>query len=316
MLSISAPSLISPTGTITSATPVYQWGAVTGAASYRLRIYDQTVGLDKIHDTWYTPAQAGCSGGGTCSITPAGLTLQNGHFKWYVAAKTADGLTSADSSLEFTKAVDAVAPSSVLLEVDKSSPRMLTGLGDVTFTATASGGTGTYEYRFELKDPITGLWSVAQNYGDPAGNSWTWTPSATGSYRVAVYARNAGSRGTYQIPDQATAAMYYDIVSILPVDSVDLQSDKASPQDLATAGEIKFTASATGGVYPVEYQFWFKKSTDPLWTKVQDYGNPAGAEWRWTPNAAGTYRILVFARSSGSSARSEATFIMDFVINP
>jgi len=68
----------------------------------------------------------------------------------------------------------------------------------VLWTAAASGGTGSYEYKFWVKNPA-GAWSVGKDYGIP-GNTWTWdtTGLATGTYSVQVWARSAGSTATYE----------------------------------------------------------------------------------------------------------------------
>ena len=67
----------------------------------------------------------------------------------------------------------------------------------VLWSASASGGTGPYEYKFWLKGP-GGAWTVARDYA--AGNAWTWntTGLTTGTYSVQVFARAAGSTALYE----------------------------------------------------------------------------------------------------------------------
>ena len=60
----------------------------------------------------------------------------------------------------------------------------------VTFTASGIGGSGSYEYRFQLFNGTT--WSLVQNYSQLA--TWTLPATAsTGNYTLAVEVRNAGS---------------------------------------------------------------------------------------------------------------------------
>ena len=57
----------------------------------------------------------------------------------------------------------------------------------------ASGGSGNYQYQFWLYNGTS--WSIAKAYGATNDNTWTWntTGLATGTYRVQVWARSAGS---------------------------------------------------------------------------------------------------------------------------
>jgi hypothetical protein len=60
----------------------------------------------------------------------------------------------------------------------------------VTFTASAVGGSGSYEYEFLGRAAGSATWSVAQSYGPSP--SWTWSGVA-GSWEIRVNARSAGS---------------------------------------------------------------------------------------------------------------------------
>jgi hypothetical protein len=73
----------------------------------------------------------------------------------------------------------------------------------VTWTATASGGTGSYEYEFRLRHP-DGTWSVGRPY--QSGDTWVWTPAVTGRYQVLCRVRNAGSAAAYE--DQVNSGYY------------------------------------------------------------------------------------------------------------
>ena len=55
----------------------------------------------------------------------------------------------------------------------------------VLWTATASGGSGNYQYQFWLYNGTS--WSIAKPYGATNDNTWTWntTGLATGTYLVA-----------------------------------------------------------------------------------------------------------------------------------
>jgi hypothetical protein len=84
--------------------------------------------------------------------------------------------------------------SSVTLTPSPASPQTVGA--KVTFTAAATGGSGSYEYQFVRRDP-QGVWTTVRAYSSAA--TWTWgtTGAATGTYSIQVWARNAGSTGTY-----------------------------------------------------------------------------------------------------------------------
>ena len=96
-------TLISPSGTISTATPAYSWNAVTGATWYQLWVQD-SVGSVKIQ-SWYTSAQTDCaSGTGTCTVTPTGA-LAIGSYQWWIQTWNDSGYGPWSTPLSFTVAV-------------------------------------------------------------------------------------------------------------------------------------------------------------------------------------------------------------------
>jgi hypothetical protein len=66
----------------------------------------------------------------------------------------------------------------------------------ITWTAQATGGSGTLEYKFYRYKYGSG-WTLVQDYG--ASNTFTWTPgpSETGDYVLQVWVRSVGSSASY-----------------------------------------------------------------------------------------------------------------------
>jgi hypothetical protein len=100
-------------------------------------------------------------------------------------------------------AYDDNATASILFPIvpmAPGAPLLLTGINanhlspqtagtSVTFTATAMGGSGNYQYKWWIFDGTS--WSLATGW---SGSTFTWTPGAAGSnYRVGVWVRNASS---------------------------------------------------------------------------------------------------------------------------
>lgn len=79
-----AATLLSPEGSIATATPVFVWLAVERATYYYLWVAD-AAGTPRLQ-RWYAAAAAGCSGGtGVCTVEP-GTTLPAGAGTWWIQA--------------------------------------------------------------------------------------------------------------------------------------------------------------------------------------------------------------------------------------
>jgi hypothetical protein len=211
------------------------------------------------------------------------LSLDPGTYYFAVTAYNNYGESGYSEEVPATIA-DSNPPTSVSLTSDLASPQPEGTT--MTFTADASGGTGSYEYRFWLRD-TQGQWSTVQDYSASANFIWNVT---AGIDRISVWAKNAGSND-------------YDVVWNLmpfstdtnPPTSVSLTSDLASPQPEGTP--VTFTAQATGGSDNYEYKFWFQNATGQ-WSVAQDYSSTSSFEWNADSNIL---RILVWARNAGSN---------------
>ena len=248
---------------------------------------------------------------------PVGDTTQTYFYRVFASNTVGDTATYPASTVGFPTRTVASEPSNVIsslgfppavsvaLTADPASPQAAGA--QVTFTAAAAGGSGTYQYRFWLKTGAT--WAVVQPYG--AANTWAWNtaglPDAT--YYVQVDARNAGSTATRE----AAKVLAYAIDSNPPITALGLTADPASPQQPGPV--VTFTATPTGGSGSIEYRFWLK--TGATWSVVQAYG--AANTWDWTTAGlpAGTYYVQVDARNVGSpNARDIAKVVRYDLVAP
>jgi hypothetical protein len=99
------------------------------------------------------------------------------------------------------------------------------------------------------------------------------------------------------------------------VTAVALGVDRPSPQLAGTP--LTFTATAEGGGSGVEYRFWLAPSLTDPYEPVGDLttGYSAADSWHWTPAAAGTYRVMVQARTAGSAADFESARELTYVVD-
>ena len=92
-----------------------------------------------------------------------------------------------------------------------------------------------------------------------------------------------------------------DVVSG-PAQMVSLTSNVALP---ATAGTtVTWTAGATGGTAPLEYQFWRQDSG--IWIMVQNYSAANSYAWITTASDVGQHVIQARVRSIGSASAYES----------
>jgi hypothetical protein len=158
----------------------------------------------------------------------------------------------------------------------------------VTWTTTASGGTGPYTYKLWIYNGTT--WTVGRDWG--ASNAFTWTPGSPGTYFFQVWARNAGSSAAYDAFSQYGP---YEVTGPASVTATSLVADRVFPVPAGTP--VTWTGVARGGTAPYSYLFWVYNGSS--WSIGQDWSS--SSTWTWVPPAAGTYQFQMWVRNAGSS---------------
>jgi alpha-tubulin suppressor-like RCC1 family protein len=233
----------------------------------------------------------------TATWTWTTADLAPGSYQVVVYARNVGSTKSYETFNSINSYLLTIPPaSSVTLTPALASPSV-TGT-PVTFTAVASGGSGSYQYKFLLKAPGGSLQTV-RDYSTET--TWTWTTAdlAPGSYQVVVYARNVGSTKSYETFNSINSYL----LTITPAASVTLTPAPATPAIVGTP--ITFTASASGGSGSYQYKFLLKAPGGALQT-VQDYSATAIWTWMTADLAPGSYQVVVYARNVGSTMSYEA----------
>jgi hypothetical protein len=218
---------------------------------------------------------------------------------YYIAATDHDALGNESGfSNEIIAVIPSVHPvSAVDVTAAPASPRA-SGT-NITFNATATGGSGPYQYEFWLRSTI-GTWSLVRAYG---ASSWQWNTagSIAGSYSVQAWGRNTGSTASYEAYRQVN---YTLVAPVLPVTSVNFTSIvPPSPQNARNPVTFTVTAVGTSGNY--EYAFYLRNPGSSVWNIVRPYGSSSFV-WTTTVLPAGIYSFQVWARNTGSAASYEA----------
>ena len=179
---------LSPTGSISTVTPSFEWESLSTATSYRLWVDDATTTDPKIQVD-YTPAQAGCAtNGAVCRVSP-GVVLAAGRASWSVRASNAAGAGPWSGALDFT-VPDGRLPS-IVIATPTGASTFSTGNATV-----ALGGTATDDVAVTQ---VT--WTNDRGGSGTASGTSSWTISsitlATGTNVITVTARDgAGNSGT------------------------------------------------------------------------------------------------------------------------
>jgi hypothetical protein len=192
----------------------------------------------------------------------------------------------------------AVAPATGLALFSSVATPQVAGTA-VVFNAAASGGTGSYEYRFWLKD-TSGVYTLVQPFS--AATTWNWdtTGLPPGAYTIAVQARSAGSTSPAGFDVESVTGFFIiaDVGSNIPATAVNIAANPGSPQAAGTP--VTFTGTASGGSGFYEYQFWLKDTTG-VYTLVRPFSQSQDWTWDTTGASAGAYTVAVQARSIGTS---------------
>src|SRR4029453_14034187 len=146
----------------------------------------------------------------------------------------------------------------------------------VTWTASASGGTGPYAYKFWIHDGAA--WTIGRGWS--ASNTFDWTPAFAANYNFQVWVRNRGSGATYDAGDGFGP---YNVAVPGPLTVPSLAADRTFPAPAGTP--VTWTALARGGAGPYTYRFWVHNGAG--WSIGQDWST--SSSWSWIPPAAGSF---------------------------
>jgi N-acetylmuramoyl-L-alanine amidase len=216
---------------------------------------------------------------------------------WVRQSGTAARYDTAASSGAFLVTGAATTPAPVTMTSLTASTTFPKPTGTiVTWTAFATGGSASLEYQYWLHDGRA--WSVVRAYAP--GNVFAWTPTVAGTYYLQAWVRQIGTTASYEAY-RSTGALTITsstAASPAPVSTVALTASRSFP---APAGStITWTGTADGD--SPEYQFWLHDGTS--WTIARPYA--ASRTFAWTPQAAGTYVLQVWARSAGTVSSYQA----------
>jgi len=278
--------------------------ATGGTAPYQYKWWIQSGGVWTIAREWNTSASLTWrpATAGTYNVT---VWVRNAG----VTADASQALAQVPYTIAQNSATQSTALAVTSLTSNVATPQVLGTT--VTFTAAAAGGTAPYQFKWWVQRG--GVWYVEQNWS--SSPTLNWQPTTSGTFMVAVWARNAGvtadaSQALAQVPYVMSSAATAS-ANTAPLSITSFSSSVPSPQ--AADNPITFTATAAGGRAPYQFKWWIKNGTS--WTIAQDWSSAATLNWR--PLIAGTYLVAVWARNAGvTDDASQAMAQVSYSITP
>jgi hypothetical protein len=143
------------------------------------------------------------------SATSADKTVTTADtYRFRVSGRSAGSATGAaeytgNFSFLIQDPVVADPPSSVTLTANRTSPQPLGSAIGLTATARGSGSGTVYEYKYQFQLG-SGAPLVLPGWGSPG--TYTWAPSAAGTYTITVFARQA--RAGESAPQVSTTLVF------------------------------------------------------------------------------------------------------------
>lgn len=161
----------------------------------------------------------------------------------------------------------------------------------VTLSGSASDGDAPYQYAYYYKKSTESTWTKIVSVNNSAYSALTsvsFTPASSGTYDIRINVKDS--------TDQKVIKNF----------TLNVKSDLKNTSTISTANgtvntTITLSGKASGGNSPYMYAYYYKKSTDPKWTKIVNMNGSAYSsltEVPFTPDSAGTYNIRINAKDS------------------
>jgi CSLREA domain-containing protein/uncharacterized repeat protein (TIGR02543 family) len=185
---LPAPTLIAPTGIVSTTTPEFSWEEVVGAANYLLRVELQSGGT--VATRSYSAIDV-CEAG-TCTVIPS-LLLDTGGYRWKLTAR--DDLYNGGLSGEMTFSVELPVPG-VATPISPAGT-----IGNTTPTYTWTDVVGATQYFLQVDNASESLvteWHDASSIC--SSGLCSVTPATTleyGNYTWKVQAANSTGTGPW-----------------------------------------------------------------------------------------------------------------------
>ncbi len=248
-ITVNAPPVISleNTSTISSSTVILSKNVTVnasangGTAPYRYEIIYKL----SSDSNWKTLQDY--SSNSSVSFTPE----KSGTYYIRVTVKDNDS-TMAEKNISLTVNAPTLENTSVIsaTEID---------LGEtISITASAKGGTGTYQYQIVYKQKSATSWSTIQSYS--TNSTASFRPLKQGDYDLCIKVKDS---------QNSEVKKYFDITvkQLVPLEN----TSTLSSLNINLGEKITVECSAKGGTGEYRYQVVYKQETQEKWSTAQPY---------------------------------------------
>jgi large repetitive protein len=212
LTSSTSSSTEAPSGTITTSSPTYQWGATSSATYYQLRVTDSSG--DNIHRQWYSTTDADCSSGtGDCSVTPS-LILTDASYSWYITPWIGSAADTESSATAFT--VNATINIPDTPTPTSPSGTITTTLPTYTWTSTANSSDYTLKVSQGSTTVINIQYSASDLGCEDESETCSVTPSTTLSDGVTYTWTLTPYNGTDNLTGDTSSSLEFNVALDTP----------------------------------------------------------------------------------------------------
>ena len=221
----------------------------------------------------------------TSAVTVDGYTLKE------TPLNASGKYTASDITVIYVYSkVKDVEPIEATLKVGGSTATLTKNVGStIKLDAVASGGSGSYTYKFAVLNVENGKWTSLQNYSSNSSYTFALNYAGTKQFAVTVKDSNgetvATNRITVKVTNPATA-----LKGTLTV------GGSAASLTKTVGSTVKLDATASGGSGSYTYKFAVLNVDSGKWTALQNFSS--NASYTFALNYTGTKQFAVTVKDS------------------
>ena len=199
--------------------------------------------------------------------------------------------TSSDITVTYVYAED-VEELSATLKVNNTSSTLNLTVGDtVTVKPTAIGGTGSYTYKYVIKNVSTGATVTLKNYSSTS--SYTGAMTSEGTKQFIVYVKDGNGTVVQTNAVKVVTTNNEELSATLKVNKT------ASTVNLTVGDTVTLKPTVTGGSGSYTYKYVIKNVSTGATATLKNYSS--SSSYTGTMNSAGTKQFIVYVKDSAGT---------------